>query len=331
MSISMNGKEALRLSMKNKLRSWLPSTKLDVTAASRLAKDDFVPVHSEVITKVNPGSSVFTMGSCFARNIEHRLKRNGFHLPTEQFTLEGSYYKSESNVLSHRGALNKYNPHSMLMEVKRALDLMPEPENNGFIPFGDLFYDPQTSAIKENTVATLRDIRGKIKAVTREIVNADLAVFTLGLTETWYDTHTGLSLNQTPNPILLRSFPDRFEFRNAGFQDCYQSIAELVEITKASAPNIRVILTVSPVPLGVTFSGWDVIRANTYSKGTLVSVANAVTEAYDFVDYFPSFEMATHTNRKVAYAEDFVHVRNETVAQIIDIFVAEFIAEAAAV
>jgi hypothetical protein len=178
----MNGKEALRLSTKNKLRAWFPSTKLEVTAASRLAQDAFVPVHSDVTTKVAPGSSVFTMGSCFARNIEHRLKRNGFHLPTEKFALEGSHYKSGTDTGSHRGALNKYNPHSMLMEVKRALDLMPEPENNGFIPYGDLFYDPQTSAIKENTVAALREIRGNIKAVTREIVNADLAVFTLGLT-----------------------------------------------------------------------------------------------------------------------------------------------------
>ena len=52
---------------------------------------------------------------------------------------------------------------------------------------------------------------------------------------------------------------------------------------------MKIVLTVYPVPFSDTFSGQDVIVANTYSKSVLRCVAQDLTELYDHVDYFPSY------------------------------------------
>lgn len=65
---------------------------------------------------------------------------------------------------------------------------------------------------------------------------------------------------------------------------------------KAQAP-IPAGFTVSPVPLYLTFSGEDIIVANTYSKSVLRAVCNAVENSRKRVDYFPSYEAVTLSTR----------------------------------
>src|SRR6266850_1999518 len=61
---------------------------------------------------IAPEEKVFTIGSCFARNIELALHKLGFKVPTfEQFT-DAQYANSHY--------INKYNVYSMLNEIKWA-------------------------------------------------------------------------------------------------------------------------------------------------------------------------------------------------------------------
>ena len=58
-------------------------------------------------------------------------------------------------------------------------------------------------------------------------------------------------------------------------------------------PGLRLILTVSPVPLTATASGAHVLAATTYSKSVLRAVAGDLAAQDDEVDYFPSYELIT--------------------------------------
>jgi hypothetical protein len=51
------------------------------------------------------------------------------------------------------------------------------------------------------------------------------------------------------------------------------------------------LLTVSPVPLTATAEPRHVLVSSTYSKAVLRSVAGDIVEEYEYVDYFPSFEI----------------------------------------
>ena len=57
---------------------------------------------------------------------------------------------------------------------------------------------------------------------------------------------------------------------------------------------LRVVLTVSPVPLTATASDRHVLVANTYSKAVLRAVAEELYLESPYIDYVPSFELVTN-------------------------------------
>lgn len=73
------------------------------------------------------------------------------------------------------------------------------------------------------------------------------------------------------------------------------------------------IVTVSPVPLTATYRDADVMTANCYSKSVLRTAAEEITQTFDFVHYFPSFESITLSDRSVAYTDDEIHVSQDIV------------------
>jgi hypothetical protein len=62
-------------------------------------------------------------------------------------------------------------------------------------------------------------------------------------------------------------------------------------------PKAKVILTVSPVPLFATAVDRHVLVSTTYSKSVLRVAAQALVESYDYVFYFPAYEIVAGTSR----------------------------------
>ena len=81
-------------------------------------------------------------------------------------------------------------------------------------------------------------------------------------------------------------------------------------------PKAKIILTVSPVPLGSTFSDSDNLIANTESKSILRAVAGAIVRKYDFCNYFHSYEMATSLDRSQVFIQDARHISKPFVRHI---------------
>ncbi|WP_010138835.1 GSCFA domain-containing protein, partial [Oceanicola sp. S124] len=58
---------------------------------------------------LGPGDSVFTIGSCFARNVEDALLARGLRVPTARFSAPEGEAPGRPNRI-----LNQYNPGTML-------------------------------------------------------------------------------------------------------------------------------------------------------------------------------------------------------------------------
>ena len=63
-------------------------------------------------------------------------------------------------------------------------------------------------------------------------------------------------------------------------------------------PDFKMLATVSPVPLQATFRPEDVMTANAYSKAVQRAALEAFVLRHNNVDYFPSFETVTLTDRR---------------------------------
>lgn len=116
-------------------------------------------------------------------------------------------------------------------------------------------------------------------------------VFTLGLTETWCSREDGTAFPLVPGAGIGTFDDARYAFRNLTVAENERNLEEFLAIAWSLNPALRVILTVSPVPLAATMEPRHVVQANTYSKAVLRVAAEAVRERYEQVEYFASYEI----------------------------------------
>ena len=115
--------------------------------------------------------------------------------------------------------------------------------------------------------------------------------------------------------------PDTYEFKNFSAAEVIEDLHIFIAKARKMNPNLRVILTVSPVPLIATFEPRHVLFSTTISKAILRVAADEITKAYDFVEYFPSYEIISGSAIGASYFEsDLREVRQVGVDHVMRIF-----------
>jgi hypothetical protein len=256
------------------------------------------------------------MGSCFARNIEQHLANAGYEMPSRILVDEIAGI-GNANIHIH----NKYNPVSMLQEIKWAFGLESSPEEgNRFIQISDDKFIDLYLHMEPANRSECSWLSNKATELFKSAINCRVYVITLGLVEVWLDNETGLVINEPQNLIkclrkdesLAASWNKRFKFQLLSYEELEDATRKLLDII-GGAGDAKVILTVSPVPLAGTFTGKDVVLANMYSKSVLRAVAESVSASMDFVDYFPSYESIMLSSKKEVWQSDGIHVLDSVV------------------
>ena len=260
---------------------------------------------------------VLTLGSCFAREIENRLDQLGFDLPMKQVRVpeEERQNKTENDLL------NKYTIQSIENELRWASgEAAPHPEKL-FVETADgLWHDPQLiHSATPLPIERVKARRALVQDAVGQFPSCRLVILTLGLAEAWWDEETGLYLNTAPPTAALRRYPGRFALDVLSYDDILASMERCWEILQARGhPDLKMLVTVSPVPFKVSFSGEDALQANTYSKAVQRAACRAFVERHAGVDYFPSYEIVTLTARELAFERDNAHVATPIVNHIMD-------------
>ena len=296
--------DAFQTTMKNKSNSTPRRDKKE--RYEPFASPTFIPSFT-----LDRGESVFTMGSCFARNIEETLVKNGFQVPLAEMKLpDGETYDGWKNP---RGIFNKYNPFSMINEIKSAFEDTDPRQFMLESPKG--WMDLQLHTDKYVTLDRALERRAEINALVRSAVTkCRIMIVTLGLIEAWYDNQTDLYTNQTPSLATIKQNPGRFSFEVLSPQATIEAVGDLVRLLMTHGrKDQRMLMTVSPVPIGRTFTDRDAMVANSYSKSILRVAAEIVVRENTHVDYFPSYESIMLSDRDITWEDDGVHVRNDIV------------------
>jgi hypothetical protein len=264
-----------------------------------------LPDRARAAPLVGCTTRIATIGSCFASHLARVLDERGF------------------TIGMHPGGI-WYNTASMAQELEhlfgeRNLDSEPAWETSAgqwVHPFKD--YHKQFP-----TQAALAAWSADIDARARKLFStADVIVVTLGLTEVWESTASGLTFIQIPVPDLFRRGCARF--RPTTVEENRANLERIYQIVKRHT-RAEMVFTVSPVPLYATFRDMDVRIANTISKSTLRSALADLLAAHPDVHYFHSYEIATALDRPQALFEDDArHVRRRGVELIMDEFLRTF-------
>ena len=302
--ISIPAEEALEIRHSNPVCAWGDRTQSN--RVEPLAKPQF-----EIPLLLEKGEAIFTIGSCFARNIEAELHRRGFRIPMQMLLKSPEFASLPGEIVNNFGTPSIENEFAWAFGEREfsERDCFYEIRPGKFV---DLHMVP---SVRPAPLERVRARRSGLLKATRQLADCRLVIMTLGLVELWWDGQAGVYLNSTPLPSILTANPDRFSLHVLDFEECYSHLRSAFDIMfKHGRPDLHVVLTVSPVPLMSTHRPIDVITANSYSKSLLRTVAEHIVERDSRVTYFPSYESVTLSDRQVAWQDDLVHVTREIVS-----------------
>lgn len=271
---------------------------------------------------------IFTIGSCFAQEVQMVLAGLGasniITLPTN---LPESLFQEHISDTEQKywplHFFHRFNVPSIVQEIERLINPAHPLNGDALIirdttgMYRDYHYSDQFPL---SSLQACIDRRALVRQEMQRLRTAELFIITLGLLEAWRDNARGLYFNVTPPYGVAASESNRYEFVVMAQVEVKEALTRLFARLSEFAPSARIVITVSPIPLDVTFAPNDVVVSTTHSKATLMSAAREMVYEHPHADYFPSYEMAMLSSRSLVWASDGRHVRSDFVAHIVGHF-----------
>ena len=277
------------------------------SGVAEVGPGQFDPVTS-VKFQITSHDAISTLGSCFAQHLARHIKDSGLRYMVTEPLLETEEQTEQAAMMATQFSArygNIYTPCQALQLLDRA---------NGWETADDVWerngryfdaFRPHVRAGGFATIDELRDARiAHLQAVKRVFTESDVVVFTLGLTEAWMSTMDGAVYPTAPGVIAGSQDNSQHVFRNFSYPEVLSDLLNWCQRVREMNSNVRILLTVSPVPLNATYMPRNVWTSTTYSKAVLRAVAGDVATELSYVDYFPSYEIITSPQVHGRYFED---------------------------
>jgi len=277
-----------------------------VTALPPFALDPIV----ETPFKIAATDRVATAGSCFAQEIAHRLQQSGYHYylaeqPPEDMSEKEARRRNYSMYSCRYG--NLYTTTQLLQLIRRAYGAY-KPDLDAWTREDGRFVDPFRPRIEPDGYATVDEMHADrerhFAAVRKMIETMDVFVFTFGLTECWRHTSDGAVLQLAPGVAGGDYDADAYEFWNMSVGEVVRDFLASVDLIHARNPNVRMVLSVSPVSIIATGEDRHVLVSNSASKAILRAAADEVTRARKNIAYFPSYDLVTASPNAARFYTD---------------------------
>ncbi len=273
---------------------------------------------------------VATAGSCFAQHISRYMKRVGLapyiaepaHVLMQQ---AGDVLESYSAFSARYG--NIYTSRQCLELFNQAFEIIPIIED--FVEEDGKWFDLLRPNVEKGGYSSLHEAQSDrsyhLERVKVMFETTDVFIFTLGLTECWLNTKAGYAYPACPGTVHGTHVPDEHHFHNFRCAEVISDLCALISGLTAVNAGIKIVLTVSPVPLVATHTGNNVLVASSYSKSVLRAAVGEIAAIFDNVAYFPSYEIISHPASFGQYlASDLREVTERGVAHVMDCFLTSF-------
>lgn len=276
--------------------------------------------------RLTAGNRIATAGSCFAQHFGNRVRSSALRLvdvePKPAFMSEDAGRRFGYGIYSARyGNIYTARQLRQLVDDCRRTKIRQSAiwEQDG------RFYDGLRPGIEPEGYADRDELvmhrKAHLARVREMFKKSRIFVFTLGLTEAWQDRASGTVFPMAPGTVAGRFDRKRHGFMNFNVAQVVDDLTRTVKKLRRMNRNIRILLTVSPVPLTATASGNHVVQATTLSKSILRAAASEITERFNFVDYFPSYEIITNPMFGAKFFDDNLRtVTQEGVDTVMSVF-----------
>ena len=282
--------------------------------------------------KISLSDKIVTAGSCFAQHVARFMSNSGFnHYITEKAhpIISPEIAKSHNFGLFSARYGNIYTARQLKQLLLRAYGEF-EPLATAWPGRGaGTVVDPFRPQIAPDGFCSekelLCDRDNHFSCIRKSIEDMDVFVFTLGLTEGWADTRDGAIFPLAPGVAGGIYDPDLVAFCNFDEVETFNDLKYSLDFIRRVNPKVRIILTVSPVPLNATYVDRHVLVSTTWSKAVLRIAAEKAVMHFNDSAYFPSYEIITSPHvRGAYYASDGREVMEDGVLHVMRLFLKHY-------
>ncbi|MEM7109030.1 MAG: GSCFA domain-containing protein [Bacteroidota bacterium] len=238
-----------------------------------------ISIPASTIT-IDHRSQIMTIGSCFSDRMGQYLLDHKFRALANPFGVV-------------------FNPVSIFQLLENAIDLKP-PDPTGYVQSDGLFkhLDFHSDFNGHNVLEVEQSIVSVVEKVHSFLKDADVLIITLGTAIVYEYLKTSqivANCHKIPQKEFKKSRVSSTSIYEA-FQKLYQSLSSFND-------GLQIIYTVSPVR-----HIKDTLIENGSSKSILRCSCDVLTESFDQVSYFPSYEIMLDDLRDYRfYKEDMLH------------------------
>jgi len=240
---------------------------------------------TELIPKASPEkirltNGLMSIGSCFAVNIGQKLRENKFSIDVNPF-----------------GTL--FNPHSIFKLLKLSLDSGCISEE-GIVEHQGVYhhFDFHGDFSALNQAELVERANRLISETQLALQKLSFIIITFG-TAIIYERKANGQIVANCHKVPASNFNRRI----MGVEEIYREFKEFIEKLRQVNPDIRIILTVSPVR-----HMKESFEQNNLSKSILRVACDQITRSFTDINYFPAFEIMMDDLRDYRfYAEDMLH------------------------
>ncbi|MGV6832392.1 MAG: GSCFA domain-containing protein [bacterium] len=260
-----------------------------------------IPLKETSGTKIDYQSHILLIGSCFAENISEQL----------------AYYKFQE----------VHNPFGVLFHPVAIENLISNAVHNKMYDHQGFYhnelwscFDAHSSLNSNSEVLLYEKLNTRLKETYESLKKATHIILTYG-TSWVYETKAEGSIVANCHKIPQASFNKRL----LSVEDCANSITRSIEHIRTLNDKAEIILTVSPVR-----HIKDGFKENSQSKAHLIASLNKVMSQFNYLSYFPSYEIMLDELRDYRfYKEDLVHPNTTAITYIFEKFKEVWIENAA--
>lgn len=282
--------------------------------------------------KVTRHTRIATAGSCFAQHLGRRLKedRFGFFMGEKPHPVLSANMAARYGYGAYSARYgNIYTARQLLQLAQRALGQFNPVEDVWTGANGELIdpFRPQIQPGGFPTRAEFDAAREQMFAGVRSILReADVFIFTFGLTEAWVSKQDGAVFPVCPGAAGGEFNARRHVFKNFTVDEIVEDFSAFMKILKRENRRAKVLMTVSPVPLVATARTEEsVITATSYSKSVLRVACEQLQTLHKDAHYFPSYEVITGPSARGAYfGPDLREVLPDGVDHVMSLFMRHY-------
>jgi hypothetical protein len=273
---------------------------------------------------------IATAGSCFAQHLSRELHATGY----APIVAEGNPADSR-DVAAYRAFSaaygNIYTARQLLQLFERAFGLR-DPHDTAWRRADGRYVDPFRPTISaagfDSPEAVAAARVAHLDAVCSVFERCDVLIFTLGLTECWIADSDGAVFPIAPG-VEADPGSDAYRFHNMAVEEVVDDMRRFLALLREVNPRVRVLLTVSPVPLIATYVPRHVLVSTIASKAILRVAADILSGTEADVAYFPSYEIITGPQARGRYfEEDLRSITAAGVAHVMRVFARHYLSPA---